>query len=38
MTINFVDTNYIFVGVFIIELVVIYLATNYFHKKKLSVE
>ncbi|WP_306483524.1 hypothetical protein [Anaerococcus sp.] len=38
MTINFVDTNYIFEGVFIIELVVIYLATNYFHKKKLSVE
>lgn len=38
MTINFVDTNYIFVGVFILELVGIYFATNYFHKKKLSVE
>ena len=38
MTINFVDTNYIFVGVFIVELIAIYFATNYFHKNKLSVE
>ena len=37
MTINFFETNYIFVAVVILELVILYLATNYFHEKKLSV-
>lgn len=34
---TFFETNYVLVGIFIIELVVLYLATNYFHKKALSV-
>ncbi|ACV28223.1 Uncharacterised protein [Anaerococcus prevotii] len=38
MTLSFFEPNYIFIGVFIIELIAIYFATNYFHKKKLSVE
>lgn len=38
MTVSFFETNYVFIGVFIIELLAIYFATNYFHKKKLSVE
>lgn len=38
MTISFLETNYVFIGVFIIELIALYFATNYFHKKKLSVE
>lgn len=34
---TFFETNYLFVAIFILELVVLYLATNYFHKKALSV-
>ncbi len=37
ITLSFFETNYILVGIFILELVVLYLATNYFHKKTLSV-
>lgn len=37
VTLSFFETNYVLVGIFILELVVLYLATNYFHKKALSV-
>lgn len=37
ISINFFDTNYVFVLVIIFELIVLYFATEYFHKKKLSV-
>ena len=34
---TFFETNYLFAAIFILELVILYLATNYFHKKTLSV-
>ena len=37
VTLSFFETNYVLVGIFILELVILYLATNYFHKKALSV-
>ena len=37
VTLSFFETNYLFVAIFILELVALYVATNYFHKKALSV-
>ncbi|WP_130819221.1 hypothetical protein [Anaerococcus vaginimassiliensis] len=34
---TFFETNYLFVAIFILEIVILYVATNYFHKKTLSV-
>lgn len=34
---TFFETNYLFVAIFILEIVILYVATNYFHKKALSV-
>lgn len=34
---TFFETNYLFVATFILEIVILYVATNYFHKKALSV-